>query len=56
MTYTYALLEVSNAAYDEIYKLLLEAGYADQFHNKGDDDIIIDMHGIALKRKDLAGT
>ena len=47
-TYTYAILEVSAAAYQEIRKKLAEAGYGDQFH-KDDGAECIDMHGIALK-------
>lgn len=50
MTYTYAILEVSKAAYDEIYKKLMEAGYNQAFH-KDDEAVVIDMHGIALKEK-----
>lgn len=48
-TYTYALLEVSPAAYDEIKRLLEAAGYQDQFHeDRG--EVVIDMHGLALQR------
>lgn len=42
-TYTYAVLEVSDAAYDEIAEKLIAAGYAHVFHNG-----VMDMHGIAL--------
>lgn len=49
-TYTYAILEVSHAAYQEIKDKLAAAGYSDQFHDDGDEDgVVIDMHGIALK-------
>lgn len=53
MTYTYAILKVSPAAYAEIAKKLMDAGYEDQFHgDDGDDDgVVIDMHGIALATK-----
>lgn len=44
MSHTYALLEVSATAYDEIRKLLEAAGYGHAFA----DDGAIDMHGIAL--------
>ncbi len=44
-THTYATLEVSAEAYDEIYKLLELADYQHAFH-----DGLIDMHGIALGR------
>lgn len=43
-THTYATLEVSKAAYDEIRKKLEDAGYQHAFHEDG----LIDMHGIAL--------
>ena len=49
MTYTYAILKVSHAAYEEIKAKLEAAGYQDQFHDDRDGDgIVIDMHGIAL--------
>ena len=44
MTHTYALLEVSNAAYQEIKRKLVDAGYSHAIHSDGE----IDMHGIAL--------
>jgi hypothetical protein len=49
MTYThsYALLEVSQEAYDEIAKKLREAGYDHAFMDDGE----VDMHGIALVPK-----
>ena len=46
VTHTYALLEVSAAAYDEIAAKLREAGYDHVFGGDGE----IDMHGIALTR------
>lgn len=46
MTYTYAILEVSRACFEEIKRKLREAGYENQFH---EDGAVIDMHGIALK-------
>lgn len=48
-TYTYAVLEVSHAAYAEIKAKLEAAGYQDQFHKDREDGVLIDMHGIALK-------
>ena len=48
MTYTYALLEISEAAYDEIKAKLNEAGYHQAFGEEGE----IDMHGIALVKKE----
>lgn len=49
-TYTYATLEVSNAAFKEIIEKLRTAGYADQFVERG-NNVDIDMHGIALVTK-----
>lgn len=46
-THTYALLEVSSAAYDEIAKKLKDAGYGHVFSSEGH----IDMHGLALSRQ-----
>jgi hypothetical protein len=45
-THTYAELEVSKAAYDEIAVLLRRAGYNHVFMEDG----TIDMHGIGLTR------
>lgn len=47
-THSYAILEVSPAAYDEIRRKLEAAGYADQFHSD-DGQEVIDMHGIAIR-------
>jgi hypothetical protein len=47
MSYTYAILEVSRAAFDEIYRRLAKANYQHAFHYD-DGRIVIDMHGIAL--------
>ncbi len=49
-TYTFAILEVSKATFDEIYAKLKEH-YGDQiFHGIG-DKVIIDMHGIGLQQE-----
>lgn len=50
MTYTYALMDVSEATYQEIKAKLLEAGYSHALHD-GDDGIVLDMHGIALRKQ-----
>jgi hypothetical protein len=50
VTHTYAVLEVSDAAHDEIRKLLEDAGYRDQLHEE-DGRLLIDMHGIALAKR-----
>lgn len=47
-THTYALLEVSPAAYEEISKALRAAGYDHAFHEDDDRGTVVDMHGIAL--------
>jgi hypothetical protein len=44
MTYTYAILDVSRATYEEVALLLRAAGYDHCF-----DRDVIDMHGIALR-------
>lgn len=48
MTYTYAVLEVSRTAYDEILAKLAAAGYQHAFHDDGGSEVV-DMHGIALR-------
>jgi hypothetical protein len=48
VTHTYAVLEISAAAYKEIRDKLKAAGYTDQFHKEGDAELI-DMHGIAVQ-------
>lgn len=48
MTYTYALLQVSDSAYDEIAAKLRAAGYHQAFHVEPGEPVRIDMHGIAL--------
>lgn len=52
MTYTYALLEVSEAAYEEVAKKLREGGYDEAFHEQ-EEGVVIDMHGIALVKVKL---
>jgi hypothetical protein len=46
MTHTYALLQISATAYEEIAQRLRAAGYAHAFGDEGE----LDMHGIALVR------
>lgn len=48
MTHTYAVLEVSAAAYAEVRALLAQAGYRHAFHETQAGQAVIDMHGIAL--------
>ncbi len=45
MTYTYAILDVSPEAHQEIHVKLKAAGYQRALHEDG----VIDMHGIALR-------
>ena len=52
MSRTYALLEVSQQCFREIFDKLKAAGYEDQFH---DDGATIDMHGIALINNEKEG-
>lgn len=51
MSYTFALLKISREAYDEISRLLLDAGYQHAFIRNHD---AIDMHGIALTPNESA--
>lgn len=48
MTYTYAILDVSPAAYAEIEQKLRAAGYDHAFHEQH-GVVVIDMQGIALR-------
>lgn len=50
-THTYAILEVSEAAYEEIKTRLEIAGYQDQFHEQRDHGLVIDLHGIAIAKQ-----
>lgn len=47
-TYTYAIVEVSKATFDEIASKLKEAGSEGAFTSNGN---VIDMHGLALRIK-----
>lgn len=49
MTHTYAILEISVEAYNEIRDKLKNAGYQHAFHEESRGEFVIDMHGIALK-------
>lgn len=51
MTYTYAILDVSQRSFDEIARKLRDADY----HHAFDRDVI-DMHGIALRGDDRSRT
>lgn len=47
-THTYAILDISPAAYAEIREKLERAGYQHAFHKEGEDEVI-DMQGIAVR-------
>lgn len=47
-TYTYAVLDISAAAFEEIRAKLAAAGYQHAFHESSDGRTVIDMHGIAV--------
>lgn len=49
MTYTYAVLDVSPAVYEEVKELLFTAGYQHAFREGDERGPVIDMHGIALR-------
>ena len=49
-TYTFVILEISKAAFDEILGKL-KGSYGHTFHEV-DGQMVIDMHGIALKQED----
>jgi hypothetical protein len=51
-THTYAKLAVSMSTYEEIYKLLEEAGYQHCFIQDSNDEPVIDMQGIGLVIKE----
>lgn len=51
MSHTYALLEVSPEAFEEIRAKLEAAGY-DHAFQEDDGRPVIDMHGIALQHPD----
>lgn len=46
MTYTYGIMNVSPACFDEIKKKLIAVQYHHALHNDGKT---IDMHGLALE-------
>jgi hypothetical protein len=52
VTYTYTILKISRAAYEEIRDALAVVGYNDQFHEHTDHGVVIDMNGLALGVKD----
>jgi hypothetical protein len=56
VTYTYAILKVSPATWQEIHDKLVKLGYEDQITGPLEGSVlmvdgIIDMHGIALQEQ-----
>lgn len=49
-THTYAILPVSQSAFNEIRALLAQAQYEHAFHGHPEGEVI-DMHGIAVQAK-----
>jgi hypothetical protein len=49
MTHTFATMEISDSAYNEIVKILRDVGYYDHVANYADG--ALDMHGIGLVRR-----
>lgn len=49
MSYTYVIMNVSSATYEEIARKMREAGYAHAFHYERGESAVIDMHGIAVR-------
>lgn len=48
MTFTYALLEVSDSTFDEIHEKLVNGGYHEIIENFGNGKCTIDLNGLAL--------
>lgn len=49
MSQTYAILELSRVAFEEIKTKLEAAGYSDQFYETDEDGTAINMDGIAVR-------
>ena len=52
MARTYAVLEVTSTTFLEIQQKLEAAGYHHAFREDTDGQLIIDLHGLALRDKD----
>lgn len=55
VTHTYAILEISPAAYREIRDALSAAGYSDAIVPDTREGEVIDMHGIAIQARKEEG-
>lgn len=53
-TRTYAVMEVSAAAFAEIRQKLIDAGYQQALHQDGEYALVLDMHGVVLANGDRA--
>lgn len=51
MTHTFVVLQVSEAAWEEIERKLDAAGYDHAFSRDDEYGVLIDMHGIALAKE-----
>lgn len=49
MTYTYAILDVTPETFREIQTKLEAAGYQHAFHEDGQGQLVIDLHGVAIR-------
>lgn len=49
MSHTYAVLQISKAAFDEIRGKLKEAGYEHAFDDAAEGGPVVDMHGVAVQ-------
>lgn len=49
MSHTNAILDVSPTVFEQVYRLLIKAGYQHAIHGEGNKEII-DMNGIALQQ------
>ena len=54
-TYTYVVMPLSEAAFEEIRNKMVEAGYNHVFKDSGYHGTVIDMHGIAVAKDQLEG-
>jgi len=52
MTYTYAIMGVSESTYNEIKAKLEAGGYQHALHEDSKGVIVLDMHGIALAKEE----
>jgi hypothetical protein len=51
MTHTYAVLDISPAAYEEIKRRLESCSQPERLYKETDGTIVLDMNGIALRRE-----